>query len=71
MNCVYSVIISFLFVMGLSLTFNLDDANSDTGSTVLIFHKNKPSILIFPNRETITLKYPKQNLLTKLELGGS
>lgn len=71
MNCVHSVILAFLFVMGLSLTFNLDDTNSVTGSTVIIFRKNRPSILIFPNKETITLKYPKQNRLTKLKLGGS
>ena len=51
MNCLHSVIFAYLFVMGLSLTFNLDDdANPATGSSVIIIRKNRPSILIFPNK---------------------
>lgn len=53
------------------MTFNLDAASSADESTILIFRKNRPSILIFPNKETINLKYPKQNRLTKLKLVGN
>lgn len=71
MNCLSLLIITFLFILGFSMTFNLDAASSADESTILIFRKNRPSILIFPNKETINLKYPKQNRLTKLKLVGN